>query len=141
MDNACYAERRAFLKALTTTTAAAWAVGACGGAVSGLGGTTTSTAPGGPVTPPGSTPTPPGNASPVWQTVPTISFTQGFPASISIANFVTDANGDALAIALNSGTLPPGVTFNTSTKSFVYDGNSPVASTSGIVLLANDGRP
>lgn len=139
MDNALYAERRAFLKALTTTTAAL-AVGACGGAVSGLGGAT-STAPGAPVTPPGSTPTPPGNGSPVWQTIPTISFTQGFPSSISIAGFVTDPNGDALTIALNSAALPTGVTFDAPNKRFVYDGAGPVGSTSSNVLTANDGRP
>ena len=81
------------------------------------------------------------NSPPVWQGVPTITFTQGVPSSVSIASYVTDPNGDALTITLNSAGLPPGVTFDAGNKRFVYDGVGTVGLTSGNVLVADDGRP
>lgn len=86
-------------------------------------------------------PTPPAtNAPPAWRTIPTITFTQGVAASISIAAYVSDADGDALAITKNSAALPPGVTYNATSKSLVYDGTGAVGSTSGHVFTADDGR-
>lgn len=123
-DTACYAERRAFLKALTTTTAAL-AVGGCGGPT--MSGSTSSS--------------PAANLPPVWQTVTAVAFTQGVPSSVSIAAYVSDPDGDALTITMTSGTLPAGVTFDAAGKRFVYDGVGPLGSTSGVVLTANDGRP
>jgi hypothetical protein len=122
-------ERRAFLRTLTTTTAAL-AIGACGGPT----GTTPADAPAGPGTNPAS------NLPPVWQTVPTVSFTQGVASSVSIAAYVSDPNGDALTIAKNAVALPAGVTYDAAGKRFVYDGNGAVGSTSGHVLTADDGK-
>jgi len=81
------------------------------------------------------------NLPPVWQGVPTITFTQGIASTISIAAYVTDPNGDALVITLNSAGLPPGVSYDAGNKQFVYDGMGAVGATSGNVLTADDGRP
>ncbi len=123
-------ERRAFLRTLTTTTAAL-AIGACGGPT----GSTPDAAPGGPGANPAS------NLPPVWQTVPTVSFTQGVASSVSIAAYASDPNGDALTITKNSVALPAGVTYDAAGKRFVYDGNGAVGSTGGHVLTADDGKP
>lgn len=74
---------------------------------------------------------------PVWQTVPTITFTLGQPQSISVAVFVSDPDGDPLTITL-AGTLPGGISFDG--KSLVYDGVGALGLATGIVLTANDGR-
>ena len=124
-------ERRAFLRTLTTTTAAL-AIGACGGP-------TDSTPAAAPAVGPGANPA--SNLPPVWQTVPTVSFTQGVASSVSIAAYASDPNGDALTMAMTSGALPLGVTFDASNKRFVYDGTHPVGSTNGVVLTASDGKP
>ena len=123
-------ERRAFLRTLTTTTAAL-AIGACGGPT----GSTPDAAPGGPGANPAS------NLPPVWQTVPTVSFTQGVASNVSIAAYASDPNGDALTITKNSVALPAGVTYDAAGKRFVYDGNGAVGSTGGHVLTADDGKP
>jgi len=128
-DSAYDAKRRAFLRAVTTTTAAL-AVGACGGpmdsgADSGSGG-------------PGVNPA--SNLPPVWQPVATIQFTQGVASSISIAAYVSDPNGDALTITKNAVALPAGVIFDAAGKRFVYDGAGALGSTSGHVLTADDGK-
>jgi hypothetical protein len=81
------------------------------------------------------------NRPPVWQTVPTINFTQGFASSISVSDFVADPDGDALTIAMNSGTLPAGVTYDAASQRFFYDGVGGVGSTSGNILTADDGKP
>jgi len=81
------------------------------------------------------------NLLPAWKTVPTISFAQGVASSVSIAVYVTDPNGDALAITKNSAALPPGVTYDAANKRFDYDGLGAVGNTSGNVLTADDGRP
>ena len=130
MDTACDVERRAFLRALTVTTAAL-AAGACGGSPRAYVGAA-------PNSPP---PPPPGNVAPVWSTVPTITFTQGVASSISIAAYVTDADQDPLTITMTTGTLPTGVTYDVASKSFVYDGIGPVDTKSGVQLTADDGQP
>jgi hypothetical protein len=82
------------------------------------------------------------NFAPVWQGVPTITFTQGIASSISVAAYVSDPNGDALTINMTSaGPLPAGVTYDAGSKSFVYDGAGAVSITSGNVLTADDGKP
>lgn len=81
------------------------------------------------------------NLPPVWQLVPTITFTHGIPATISIAAYVTDPNGDPLTITRNLAPLPPGVTYDAGSKSFIYDGVGSVGTGSGSVLTADDGRP
>ncbi len=81
-----------------------------------------------------------GNQAPVWTTVPTIQFVQGIASSVSIAEYVSDADGDALTISLNSVPLPAGVTYDQPGKRFVYDGVGAVSTTSGHVLTADDGQ-
>jgi Putative Ig domain len=129
MDTVRDAERREFLRALTLTTAA-WAVSGC----SPSPVTTTATAASAPVVPTA-------NLPPVWQTVPTITFTQGVAATISISAYVSDPNGDALTITKNSVALPPGITFDSANKRFVYDGVGASGLSSGNILTADDGRP
>jgi hypothetical protein len=132
MDTACYAKRRAFLRALTTTTAAL-AMGGCGGA---SGPASTSSPPA------ANLPSPPAaNLPPVWQTVTTVTFTQGVASSVSIASYVSDPNGYALTITKNSAALPAGVTYDAANRRFVYDGIGAVGSTSGHVLTADNGQP
>jgi len=131
------AERRAFLRLLAATTAAL-AMGGCTKQPVGL-----DQAPTPPVvtTPPPIIPPTPGvNAPPVWQVVPTITFAQGVASSIGIGGYVSDANGDSLTIAMNAAVLPAGVTYDAPNKRFVYDGVGAIASTSGVVLIANDGK-
>ncbi|MCW5661979.1 MAG: hypothetical protein KIT60_30110 [Burkholderiaceae bacterium] len=77
------------------------------------------------------------NGSPVWSTVPTVTFTVGVPAVFSIAAFVTEPDGDPLTIT-HSGSLPNGVTFDAANKRFVYDGSGVAQSTGGHVLTADD---
>jgi hypothetical protein len=83
------------------------------------------------------TPQPPGvettsHASTEWRTIPTLTFTDGVAATISIADYVSD--NESLAIIKNSASLPFGVTYDAATKSFVYDGMGPVCFTDGHVL-------
>ena len=126
MDTACSAERRAFLKVLTTTTATLALVGCGGGGASGSDSA-----------PPA---TPGANLPPAWSTVPNVMFAQGVASSVSIGAYVTDPNSDALTITKNSAALPPGVTFDSASKRFVYDGVGVVGSTPGVVLTADDGK-
>jgi hypothetical protein len=120
--------RRMFMRRFSAGTAAI-ALTACGG--------------GGSVPVPQPTPAPApapsskpvvSNPPPVWSPVPTITFTQGVPSTISIAGYVTDTQ--ALTISKNSAGLPAGVTYNAATKSFVYDGIGAVGMTDGHVLTA-----
>lgn len=144
MDTGCNPERREFLRALTLSTAAL-AVGGCSSKVSYTPATssTPGSNPGNPGNPPPPPPPPPVNQAPVWQTIPTITFTQGVAATISIAAFVSDPNGDPLTITLqpNDPALPAGVTYDSANKRFVYNGSGGVATTSGHVLVADDGKP
>ena len=129
MNAACSAGRRGFLRMLAATTVGL-VVGGCYGGPEPKGLPQAGNQP----------PPPPGNRAPVWQTVPTITFTQGVPSNISIAGYVSDPDGDALTISMN-GLLPSGVTFDAAGKRFVYDGVGTVATIGGIVLTADDGRP
>jgi hypothetical protein len=129
------AKRRAFLRTLTTTTAAL--VAGCGGGSSDDGGTVA----GNPPTGRGPGPAPTANVAPVWVTIPTVAFTQGVASSFSLASFVSDANGDALAITMNAVTLPAGVTFDAAAKRLVYDGIGAAASVSAVQMTADDARP
>jgi hypothetical protein len=135
MDAALSAERREFLKNLSLTTAAL-VVGGCtsNSQVTPKDAALKPSVPSGP-------PTPPVNLPPTWLTVPTITFTQGVRATFSIAGYVSDPNGDPLSITKNSAVLPPGVTYDIPSKSFIYDGVGAPASTSGHILTANDGKP
>jgi hypothetical protein len=81
------------------------------------------------------------NRAPVWQQVPTIVFVQGVASSVSVAEFVSDPDGDPLAITKNAAALPAGVTYDAAGKQLVYDGVGDLASTDGHVLTADDDRP
>lgn len=131
--------RRTFLRNVSVS-AAALVASACGGgggggsAFAGSNGlATTPVQPTTPVQSPGS------NLPPVWNLVPTITFTEGVAASFSIAAFVTDAENDRLNITKNLVALPAGVTYDAATKSFVYDGVGAIGATSGHVLTATEG--
>lgn len=135
MDAAVSAERREFLKSLTLTTAAL-AVGGCtsNSQVAPKEGLLKPSVPSGPGSPAV-------NLPPSWQAVPTITFTQGVRSSFSIAGYASDPNGNPLTITKNSAALPPGVTYDAASKSFVYDGVGAPASTTGHALIADDGQP
>ncbi|WP_420474443.1 hypothetical protein [Noviherbaspirillum sp. ST9] len=75
---------------------------------------------------------------PLWSEIPTITFTQGVASTFSIAGFVSDDDATALTILKNELALPPGVTYDPATKSFVYDGLGAVGATSGHVLTATE---
>lgn len=124
-------DRRTVLRALAAATAAL-SVGACGGNEDGLvdAGAVQKTG-----VADGTS-----NRAPIWKTVPTIAFVQGAPSSISISDFVTDPDGDAVTISKNAVSLPPGVTYDAPRKRFIYDGVGAATSTSGHVLMAEDGR-
>lgn len=78
------------------------------------------------------------NRTPVWNEIPTITFTEGVASTFSIAAFVSDDDIEALTILKNELALPPGVTYDPATKSFVYDGIGSVGTTSGHVLTATE---
>lgn len=90
------------------------------------------------VVPPPVPVTPPPNTDPVWQTVPTITFTQGIAGTISVAGFVSSPLGLPLTLA-EIGALPLGIAFDSANQRFFYDGFSPVGKTS-VNLTAADGR-
>jgi hypothetical protein len=119
------ASRRRFMCTLGMG-AAALAATACGGggALSSDGGAPAPGAPSKTITALG------------WYTVPTITFTEGVAASISIAGYVSNAG--SVEIAKNSAALPPGVTYDAGTKSFLYDGVGAVGYTDGHVLTATE---
>jgi hypothetical protein len=83
---------------------------------------------------------PAGNQAPVWQRIPAIQFAEGVAGSISIAAFVSDVDGDELAITKNEVALPPGVTYDAAGKRFVYDGIGGAGFTNDHVLTADDGN-
>ncbi len=129
------ATRRAFLRVVTTTTAAL-AVARCGGGGSS-DGTPVAAAPA-PGT--GPAPAPGANVAPVWAAIPTVTFTQGVAASFSLASFVSDPNGDALALTMNNVILPAGVSFDAANKRLVYNGIGAAATVGGVQMTADDGR-
>ncbi|MYN10279.1 hypothetical protein [Pseudoduganella aquatica] len=142
-------QRRQFIK-LMSASAATLALQACGGSAdsAAAGASLAGPAPAPePATPPvktasGGSSAPsalaPASAPPVWSLIPTLTFTQGVASTISISKYVKSASGGPLAIALNSVALPPGVTYNARTLSFVYDGIGAASSNDGHVLTAND---
>ncbi len=87
------------------------------------------------------------NAGPVWQPAPSVEFVEGVPAVVSVRQFVRDPDNDPLIIALKSGQLLPGITFNPNNATLAYDGrplgakpNAPVMVT-GITFSADDQKP
>jgi hypothetical protein len=141
--------RRSFMRNLTMGSVAL-AVQACGGGGGG-GGPGAPVAPGtpapapvapapAPVAPAPVVPAPAAPAPvPVWLSIPTIAFTQGVQSSFSVADYITVANVAAYTLTLNASPLPAGVTFNSATRSFDYDGRGGVGATDGHVLTAVGG--
>lgn len=122
--------RRRFIKLLAAG-ATSLAVQACGGGGDG------STVPQGTVTSPiGPDASPPLSATPVWTTVPDLTFTQGVAASISVAQYVSAPYVKQFTVSLNEVALPPGVTFNATKMSFDYDGVGAAGSTDNHILTA-----
>jgi hypothetical protein len=131
--------RRTFMRFLTVGVAAV-AVQGCGGDVASAGAAAP-VVPVAPIAPVAPQPAPvvaaPNPAAvPVWADIPAISFTQGTPSTISVANYITVADAAVVTLTLNQTPLPPGVTFNAATRSFDYDGSGSVAVADGFVLTA-----
>jgi hypothetical protein len=140
--------RRSFMRYLSMGSVAL-AVQACGGG-GGADGATAPLAPSAPApapvpvapapspapaVPAPSQPVAPAPA-PVWLSIPTIAFTQGVQSSFSVADYITTANVAAYTVTLNASPLPAGVTFNSVTRSFDYDGRGGVVISDGHVLTA-----
>jgi hypothetical protein len=141
--------RRSFMRYLTVGAAALAVEGCGGGGGTGAAGAVSavppvaSAPPPAPAPAPSPAPAPPidgsAPATPVWLSIPTIAFTQGTPSSFSVADYITVANAAAFTVTLNASPLPAGVTFNSATRSFDYDGRGGVAATDGHVLTATGG--
>lgn len=74
---------------------------------------------------------------PIWSPVPTLTFTVGAPASVSIAPYVTSKTTSEMRISLNSGTPPAGVTYDAAKQTFNYDGVGTLGSSTGLVMYAS----
>lgn len=74
--------------------------------------------------------------APTWLPIPPLLFTQGAASSISIAGYVSAANVKAFSLSLAGTPLPAGVTFNSATSAFDYDGRGTMATSDGHVLVA-----
>ncbi len=86
------------------------------------------------------------NRGPLWQRSPTIEFVEGVPSMVSVRQFVSDADRDALTIRQESGALLPGITWDPSRAILAYDGRplgakpgAPVVVT-GLTFSADDGK-
>jgi hypothetical protein len=77
------------------------------------------------------------NAAPMWQPSPTVDFVEGVPTVVSIRSFVNDADGGQLLITLNSGMLPPGITWNPNNATLAYDGRPLGAKPEAPVVLTD----
>ena len=80
------------------------------------------------------------NQPPLWREIPHLQFAEGVASSISIAAFVSDADGDMFSITKNEAALPPGVTYDAAGQRFVYDGIGAPGTTDDHVLTADDGE-
>ena len=87
----------------------------------------------------GDTPTDGGatnNEAPAWSRIPTQAWIVGVPVYIDLKDYVTDPDGDALAISLDKA-LPDGVTLNGS----VISGTPTAVTASALyVATADDGN-
>lgn len=138
--------RRVFLRNMSVTAAAvvATACGGGGGVASGAAEVAEAAA-NVPASPTQQNPSAPAvetaaaSRAPVWNEIPTITFTEGVASTFSVAAFISDDDSEALTILKNELALPPGVTYDPATKSFVYDGIGSAGVTSGHVLTAMEG--
>lgn len=79
----------------------------------------------------------PASTGPVWQPSPVIDFVEGVPATVAIRDFVSAPDLNSLVITLNSGTLPPGITWNPNTYTLSYDGRPLGATLDAPVVVAD----
>lgn len=99
---------------------------------------TVPTSPSTPINPTPPLPTPAPIATPAtitWQSIPAISFVEGVPGRFSVADYVSVANATSYSLSLSSG-LPAGVTFDSSSRAFVYDGAGATNALDGVMLTA-----
>lgn len=100
----------------------------------------------------GSIATPPStNLAPIWDSS-VIEFTNGVQKTVDLASRVSDPDGDPLSISVSSGLKPElegAFHFDSATFELIYDGRDILGSPddqaldldTGIVLIANDGKP
>jgi hypothetical protein len=74
--------------------------------------------------------------APVWSKIPTQDWIVGLPVYIDLKDYVTDPNGDALAITLDKA-LPDGVTLN---GSVISGTPTAVTASAQYVATADDGN-
>ncbi len=81
---------------------------------------------------------PPAQVDPSWKSsVPGVSFTQGSQSTFDLTPYTANFSAQAHKFAIGTGTLPAGVTLNP-TVGYAYDGFSPPATASGIVVRIVD---
>lgn len=80
-----------------------------------------------------------GNNPPVWSTVPTLTVTQGGSSAALLNNYATDPDaGQTLTFTIQSGSLVPGLTFNSATGAFSASAGLAVGTYGPFVVLADD---
>jgi chitodextrinase len=82
------------------------------------------------------TQTPAVNLPPVWQTIAQQELTTGASYSLNLTSLVSDPEGQAVAVAQFAGTLPTGVTYNSSTK--IISGTPTVVGSTSVTFRATD---
>lgn len=84
---------------------------------------------------------PPLNNPPVWDSQPSVVFTQGTGSTYDFNNIASDPDMDSISFTLNTGavSLPTGVTWDAGTGILTYNGSGPVATTSGHIATVSDG--
>lgn len=75
------------------------------------------------------------NEAPVWSSIPTQAWIVGVPVYIDLMDYVTDPDGDTLAISLDKA-LPDGVTLN---GSIISGTPTAVTASAQYVASADDG--
>lgn len=78
------------------------------------------------------------NSPPVWTTVPTITITRGTSISFPGQGYVYDPDNDAMVFAIEAGTLPTGVTFNTATGVLTAASDAPLVTGAGPIVVSAD---
>lgn len=87
-----------------------------------------------PTTP--TTPTVPTPATLSLSTIPDLNFVEGLPSSVSLAQWIAGADPAVVTLTLNAVALPAGVTYNSNTKSFDYDGVGAATAGAGYIITA-----
>lgn len=81
------------------------------------------------------------NNPPLWTTVPTLTVTQGSSSAPLLSNYANDPDaGQTLSFAIQSGSLPSGLTLNPSTGTFSATAGVPVGTYGPYVVSADDGQ-